>query len=112
MLTLLLSKYPHMTVTECERTTLRDVNILLTAATLREVDQQYMIHQQAFANQMIKATTHNGKSPKYKKFQQFFDYKERVRQVYHYDKKQEQFSEETKNALDVLKAINERGVRS
>lgn len=55
----------------------------IKAKELRDVDEDYMLHKLAWLNREIKAEKKSGKSTKpiYRKFEQFFDYRKRVKDV-------------------------------
>lgn len=56
------------------RITLFEYRNMIKALNLQMLDSQYDIHLQAWVNQCAKATDKKGRS-KYKKFEDFFDYK-------------------------------------
>lgn len=53
------------------------------AKELKDVDEDFLLHKFAWLNREIKAEKKSGKSskPVYRKFEQFFDYKKRLRDV-------------------------------
>lgn len=61
---------------EVDQLTFPEVDMLMEAARLIQVDRQYCAHLQAFANQIAKQTKGPGKNPKpkYARFEDFFDY--------------------------------------
>ncbi|WP_438717731.1 hypothetical protein [Enterococcus sp. AZ109] len=59
--------------------TIREYEIRMKAFRLRQVDEQYVIHSQAWANAMAQATK-KGK-PIYTRFEKFFDYKKAVKRA-------------------------------
>jgi len=65
------------------RITLRQYALMMKAIKLQRVDQVHDLHLQAWLNQQIKETKKNGKKtvPYYKKFDQFFDYDKKIREV-------------------------------
>lgn len=62
-----------------ERMTIREYSIRMTAIALKKLDQEELIHQQAWANWQVQATKTRGKAevPVYRNFKQFFD-KEKI----------------------------------
>lgn len=67
-----------------DRLTIPEYLIMMEAANLRAVDEDFRVHQQAFLNFAVQAEKKVGKNkkrPVYVKFEKFFDYKERVRAV-------------------------------
>lgn len=58
-----------------ERMTLAEYELRLTAYQLKRLDQQELIHQQAWANWQVQATEQRGKKsvPVFNSFKKFFD---------------------------------------
>lgn len=73
-----------MTVLEARRTSLADYEVLMKAASLREIDSLNKIHMQAWVNQAAKATRKRGKSYVgfYKDYQSFFNYSQALEEVW------------------------------
>lgn len=66
------------------RMTLYEYDMRMKAYRLRQVDQEYGIHRQAWENWNVQAMKGKGKKkrvPVFKKFVQFFDYEKRIREV-------------------------------
>lgn len=64
--------------------TIPEYNILMEAAQLKQVDQDYRNHLQAFLNFAVKAEKKSGKNkskPVYRKFKQFYNYEAELRKV-------------------------------
>lgn len=64
--------------------TLAQYEILMNALELRQVDEDYKAHRQAFLNFAVQAERSAGKGktkPVYKCFRQFFDYKKEIEKV-------------------------------
>ena len=62
---------------EVDRLTLPEYELLMEAAQLKQVDNDYRNHLQAFLNYAVKAEKKAGKGkskPVYRKFKQFYDY--------------------------------------
>ncbi len=62
--------------------TIPEYNLLMEAARLKQVDLDYRNHLQAWLNFAVQAKKKSGKykqKPVYKKFKQFYDYKEAIR---------------------------------
>lgn len=69
---------------EVDRLTLPEYTLLMEAARLKQVDQDYRNHLQAFLNFAVKAEKKVGKnktSPVYRKFKQFFNYEAELKKV-------------------------------
>lgn len=66
----------------------------MEAVRLREVDKDYRNHLQAFLNFAVKATKKSGKNskPVYNRFEQFYDYKKKVRETKKKDYGKSQYS--------------------
>ncbi len=63
--------------------TLREYGLLMKAAQLRQVDENYKIHLNAWLTFAAKAQKKSGKGsrPVYSKFERFFDYKKELAKV-------------------------------
>lgn len=69
---------------EVDRLTIPEYNLLMEAVQLKEVDQDYRNHLQAFLNFAVRAEKKAGKNkskPVYRKFKHFYDYESEVRKV-------------------------------
>lgn len=69
---------------EVDRLTIPEYELLMKAIRLREIDNDYRNHLQAFLNFSVKAERKAGKNktkPVYTKFTKFFDYEKAVDQV-------------------------------
>lgn len=57
--------------------------LLMKAQQLKEVDKEYYIHRQAWANQQVQATEKRGKRtvPVYGTFKKFFDYEKQEKLI-------------------------------
>ena len=67
---------------EINAMTLYEYELRMKAQRLREIDKEYEIHLQAWANHSVQATRRQGKDkavPVYKTFKQFYDYEKYVR---------------------------------
>lgn len=53
----------------------------MEAVRLKEIDKDYRNHLQAFLNFAVKATKGKNSKPVYTKFEQFYDYKKKVRET-------------------------------
>lgn len=64
------------TFDEVDRLTIPEYHILIEAYQLRYVDKRLLIHEQAWANQMVKATKKVGSSYEsaFRTFRDFYDY--------------------------------------
>jgi butyrate kinase len=66
---------------EVGRLSLDEFDTYMEVAELREYDHERAIHEQAWANQTVQATTANGKRSKYRKFKDFYDDEKQIRKV-------------------------------
>lgn len=76
-----LRKFGLTTLEEVGRLSLDEYDTYMEVSQLRDYDRQRAIHEQAWANQMVKATTRSGKQPKYRKFKDFYDDEKQIRKV-------------------------------
>lgn len=75
--------------------TIPEYNLLMKAVQLRQVDQDYRNHLQAFLNFAVKAEKKTGKNkskPVYSRFDRFYNYKAEVEKVTKKDKGKSRFS--------------------
>lgn len=68
---------------EIERMTLKEYFWRIEAYRMREFENLYKMHQQAFINQVAKSTEKKGNKiePKYKTFDEFFNYERKRREI-------------------------------
>ena len=68
------------TIEDAKRLTPYEYSLLMKAESMKRVDSEYEIHLQAWVNHQVKAEKEQGKKtvPIYKKFDQFFNYEERI----------------------------------
>ena len=68
--------------------TVAEYEILMEAERLKQVDNDYRQHLQAYLNYSVKATKGSGKhaKPAYKKFKQFYDYEKELQKARNKDK--------------------------
>lgn len=69
---------------EVDRLTIAEYNLMMEAVELRQVDQDYRNHLQAFLNFAVKAEKKSGKNkskPVYRKFKHFYNYEDELRKV-------------------------------
>ena len=66
----------------------------MKAKSLKQVDTEYEIHLQAWVSHQVKAEKKQGKKtvPIYKKFDQFFNYEERIDNILKPKKKEKELS--------------------
>lgn len=69
-------RYLDLTIEEIDRLTLPDIELLMNAQRLKEVDKSRDMHLLAWLSVSAGATKKDGK-PVYKKFTDFFKYKEK-----------------------------------
>lgn len=80
---------------EVDRLTIPEYNLLIEAVRLKQIDNDYRNHLQAFLNFAVKAEKKAGKNktkPVYSKFKQFYDYDKEVSKVKEKDKSKARFS--------------------
>ena len=69
---------------EVDRLTIPEYKLLMEAAQLKQVDEDYRNHLQAFLNFAVKAEKKAGKNkstPVYRKFKHFYNYEAELRKV-------------------------------
>lgn len=66
---------------QVDRLELPEYGLLMKAAALRRVDEEYRTHEQAFLTVAAKATKGKKGRPVYKTFKSFFDYDAAVEKV-------------------------------
>ena len=68
---------------EVDRLTIPEYELLMEAVRLKQVDQDYRNHLQAFLNFAVKAEKKSGKGskPVYSKFKRFYDYEKELAKV-------------------------------
>ena len=79
---------------EVDRLTIPEYNLLMKAVQLKQVDQDYRNHLQAYLNFAVKAKKKRGKNwePVFRKFTQFYDYDEEIEKARNGGKKKSRFS--------------------
>lgn len=80
---------------QVNKLTIPEYELLMEALELRQVDQEYWTHWQAFLNYAVKAEKRVGKNktrPVYQKFSKFFDYERQIDRVKNKKKSQDRFS--------------------
>lgn len=65
---------------EVDRLTIPEYELLMEAERLKQVDEQYKIHLQAWLTVAAKATNRSGK-PVFKKFERFFNYRKELKKA-------------------------------
>lgn len=77
-----------MTPAQVDDLTYHDFTVLLHAHELREIDQEYRAHKQAFLNQVVKQTEGSGKNvrPQYPTLASFYDYEQELDKIQHPEK--------------------------
>lgn len=92
---------------EVYRLTLKEYGLMMKAAKLKRLDQEYFIHLQAFKNQEIKATKKVGKQEKmvYKNFNEFFPYQKLENEILGIATKKK-VSRDNKKMMEMLKKAN------
>ncbi|MGL4642757.1 MAG: hypothetical protein ACRCVH_00455 [Vagococcus fluvialis] len=99
--------FDNFTMSDFERMTIREYEVMLKAYKLRNLDKEYFIHLQAFKNQEIKATKKVGKQEKmvYKNFNEFFPYQKRENEILGIATKKK-VSRDNKKMMELLKKAN------
>lgn len=80
---------------EVDRLTIPEYNLLIEAVRLKQIDQDYRNHLQAFLNFAVKAEKKTGKGksrPVYSKFKQFYNYEKEVEKVTNKSNEKSRFS--------------------
>lgn len=75
---------------EVDGLTIPEYNLLIEAVKLKQVDEDYRNHLQAFLNFAVKAEKKAGKGkskPVYRKFKQFYNYENEVQKITKKNKK-------------------------
>lgn len=78
-----------------DRLTIPEYNLLIEAVRLKQIDQDYRNHLQAFLNFAVKAEKKTGKGksrPVYSKFKQFYNYEKEVEKVTNKSNEKSRFS--------------------
>lgn len=80
------------------------------AFRLAQVDEEMKMHKQAWINHQVTATKQQGKKqvPVYKKFNQFFDYEKRIKEVEQDFIGGKKLPERLKRMAHIAKNLNER----
>ncbi len=66
---------------QVDRMDIPEYELLMRAMELRQVDEEYRTHEQAFLTVVAKATKGKKGTPVYKKFKDFFDYEAAIKKV-------------------------------
>lgn len=80
---------------EVDRLTIPEYCLLMEAVRLKQVDQDYRNHLQAFLNFSVKAEKKTGKNkskPVYSKFKRFYDYEAEIKKVTKKENEKSRFS--------------------
>jgi len=83
----------------------------MKAYQLKRIDQEYDMHLQAWLNHVVTASKEQGKKqvPVFKKFEDFFDYEKRLKEVIGEQKRQIRLTPKQKKMAEFAAKINERG---
>ena len=92
---------------QVDQLNLNEYEIMMEAFNLRQVDQEFWIHLQAFENYRAQATTTSGKHtrPVYTTFKKFFDYEAELKRV---QKKQDTEPQKFSGIGNLLKKQEEK----
>lgn len=74
-------RYLNLSLNEAEKLTLRDFSYRMHVQALKKVDEEHDIALAAWYNKIVKATKDKKGTPKFEKFEEFFDYKKRIEQL-------------------------------
>ena len=80
---------------EVDRLTIPEYNLLMEGVRLKQVDQDYRNHLQAFLNFAVKAEKKVGKNksvPVFRKFKKFYDYEKELQKAKHNGNEKSRFS--------------------
>lgn len=80
---------------EVDNLTIPEYRALMQGVSLKQVDLDYRIHQQAFLNFAVKAEKKAGKNktkPVYSTFEKFFDYEKAIQKVKGKHRKESKFT--------------------
>ena len=66
---------------QVDRLELPEYELLMKAANLRRVDEEYKTHEQAYLNVAARATKGKKGRPVYKTFKSFFDYEAAIKKI-------------------------------
>ena len=80
---------------QVDRLTIPEYHLMMEAAQLREADQHYWAHWQAFLNFAVRAKKRAGKNkekPVYRDFKKFFEYEAVVEKIRNHGKRYDRFS--------------------
>lgn len=66
---------------QVDRMDIPEYELLMRAKELRQVDEEYRTHEQAFLTIAARATKGKKGTPVYKRFKDFFNYEEAIRKV-------------------------------
>lgn len=66
---------------EVDRLEFPEYELMMKACRLRQVDEEYRAHEQAFLAVVAKATKGKKHTPVYRRFTDFFDYEAAIRRI-------------------------------
>lgn len=94
---------------DIEILTLYEYEARMYAFRLKQVDEDLMMHKQAWLNHQVTATKEQGKRqvPVYKKFDHFFNYEKKIKEIEKDIKPEKQLDERLKNYAHLAKRANE-----
>lgn len=99
---------------QIDQLTLKQYRIMMRALELKQVDEEFKAHRQAYLNQVVKAEKQIGKSSRavYDSFDKFFDYEARLQSVINPKAPQKiQKSQSIAERLAELKKKRKEGVK-
>lgn len=85
----------YKSLEEVDRLTIPEYELLMQGVRLKQVDQDYRNHLQAFLNFAVKAEKKAGKNkskPVYQRFKQFYDYEKAIDKATNSEEKKSRFS--------------------
>lgn len=88
-----------------ERMTIREYSIRSIAQQLRQLDEEALIYQQAWANWQVQATKQQSNKPVYPTFKKFFDKKKFENEILGIEPPENNFKKDNK-LIDLMKKAN------
>lgn len=85
----------YKSLAEVDKLTIPEYRLLMQGVKLKQVDEDFRVHQQAYLNFAVKAEKKVGKNktkPVYSRFDKFFDYEKAIKRANGESKKESKFS--------------------
>lgn len=93
---------------EIEQMTIIEYNLRMQAHSLNLVDQQLLMHEQAWANRSVNAVNEDG-TYQFTKFKDFFDYEKQVNAVLNAAKTEDEMDQDLVRIAKRLQEYREKG---